>query len=125
VTLETARRPVLPPPAERGRLRIDQIVVRKIAQHAADEVPGTARAPRRIAGVGAGSHGANARVHGDGDTVDLAIDLALHYPAAIRDVVDRVRAHVTDEVARITAYQVRSLDVTVSALLPKIRPRVE
>ncbi|WP_158854360.1 Asp23/Gls24 family envelope stress response protein [Saccharothrix deserti] len=124
MTPETAALPV----TERGELRIDPGVVRKIAQHAADEVPGTARVPRRIAGVGAGSHGAHVRVRHAGDkddTVDLAIDLALHYPAAIRDVVDRVRARVVGEVARGTGFQVRSLDITVSALLPDLRPRVE
>lgn len=111
--------------AERGRLRIDPEVVRKIAQHAADEVPGTARMPRRIAGVGVGSHGSHVRVRHTGDTVDLTLDIALHYPATIRDVVDRVRARVVGEIARNTGFQVRSLDVTVSALLPDIRPRVE
>jgi uncharacterized alkaline shock family protein YloU len=113
------------PAEERGRLSIDHTVVRKIAQYAADEIPGTTRARRRMAGVEVGSQGASARVSGNGDEVDLAIDLALHYPATVRDVVDRVRGHVTEEVRRLTAYRVRSIDVTVSALLPDIGPRVE
>lgn len=110
---------------ERGRLSIGQTVVRKIAQHAADEVPGTARAARQVAGVAVGTHGASARVSGEGDEVDLAIDLALRYPALVRDVVDRVRTHVIGEIRRMTAYRVRSVDVTVSALLPDTGRRVE
>lgn len=113
------------PAEERGRLSIDQTVVRRIAQYAADEVPGTTRARRRMAGMEIGLQGASARVSGNGDEVDLTIDLALHYPSTVRDVVDRVRVHVTEEIRRLTAYRVRSMDVTVSALLPDVGPRVE
>ena len=113
------------PAEERGRLSIDQTVVRRIAQYAADEVPGTTRARRRMAGMEIGLQGASARVSGNGDEVDLTIDLALHYPSTVRGVVDRVRVHVTEEIRRLTAYRVRSMDVTVSALLPDVGPRVE
>lgn len=113
------------PAEERGRLSIDHTVVRKIAQHTADGVRGTAKAQRTLAGVDIGPQGASARVSGSGDQVDLVIDLALHYPAAVRDVVAQVRSRVRDEIGRITAYRVRSLDVTVSALLPDISVRVE
>jgi uncharacterized alkaline shock family protein YloU len=125
VTQRTVEPTVRAPADERGRLVIDHAVVRKIAQRAADEVPGTARARRRLAGVQLGTQGASARVTGNGDEVDLVLDLALRYPAAVREVVDQVRTHVTDEIRRITAYRVRSLAVTVSALLPAIGPRVE
>jgi len=102
-------------PDERGTLTIGHAVVRKVAQHAADQVPGTARA---------GTKGANARVGGQDNDVDLALDLALHYPAAVRAVVGDVRERVVEEVERITSYQVRTLAVTVSALLPDVPPRV-
>jgi uncharacterized alkaline shock family protein YloU len=125
VTRPTVSRRVLAPPEERGRLSIDHTVVRKIAQRAAEEVPGTAAERRRSAGLAVGPHRATAKVSGNGDEVDLLIDLALHYPAVVRDVADRIRAHVTGEIRRFTAYRVRSFDVTVSALLPDIRPRVE
>ena len=117
--------PVHVPAAERGRLSISQTVVRKIAQHAADAVPGTARTWRRLAGVEISRQGASAKVSGDGHEVDLVIDLTLHYPVAVREVVDMVRSHVTDEIWRITAYRVRWLNVTVSTLLPDISSRVE
>ncbi|MDT8914058.1 Asp23/Gls24 family envelope stress response protein [Amycolatopsis sp. PS_44_ISF1] len=102
-------------PGERGTLSIAHAVVRKIAQHAADQVPGTVRAGRT---------GARVRVGGQDNDVDLALDLALRYPGPVRAVTGDVRSKVTEEVERITAYRVRSVAVTVSALLPDARPRV-
>jgi uncharacterized alkaline shock family protein YloU len=102
-------------PGERGTLTIGHAVVRKVAQHAADGVPGTAREGRK---------GAKAKVGGHDNDVDLALDLALRYPAAIRAVVGDVREKVTEEVELITGYRVRTLAVTVSALLPDAPPRV-
>ena len=102
-------------PAERGTLTIGHAVVRKVAQHAAGQVPGTARD---------GKKGPKARVGGHDNDVDLALDLALHYPAAVRAVVGDVRAKVAEEVESLTGYRVRSLAVTVSALLPDVPPRV-
>lgn len=107
-------------PGERGTLTIGHAVVRKVAQHAADQVPGTTRAERKLGGT----HGASARVGGHDNDVDLALDLALRYPAPVRAVVGDVRARVVEEVERITAYRVRTLAVTVSALLPDAPPRV-
>ncbi|RZQ61546.1 Asp23/Gls24 family envelope stress response protein [Amycolatopsis suaedae] len=111
----------LPAAEDRGTLRIDQSVVRKVAQRAADQVPGTARVERKL---GLGTHGATARISGHDNDVDIALDVALHYPAAVRTVVGDLRAKVTEEVEHITSYRVRALRVTVSALLPDIPPRV-
>ncbi|MGW4486101.1 Asp23/Gls24 family envelope stress response protein [Amycolatopsis sp. NPDC004368] len=110
-------------PEERGSLSIAHAVVRKVAQHAADQVPGTVRTERRT-GLTRGPSGASAEVGGEDNDVDLALDLALRYPARVRAVTGDVRAKVTEEVERITAYRVRSIAVTVSALLPDVRPRV-
>jgi uncharacterized alkaline shock family protein YloU len=109
---------------DRGTLSIDHLVVRKVAQRAADQVPGTAKVERRVAGMGLGAHGASAKVSGRDNDVDLALDLALHYPAPVRAVVGEVRAKVAEEVEHITSYKVRSIAVTVSALLPDVPPRV-
>jgi uncharacterized alkaline shock family protein YloU len=114
----------LPAVEDRGTLTIDHVVVRKVAQRAADEVPGTAAVERRIAGLGVGVHGSTAKVSGRDNDVDLALDLALHYPAPVRTVTGDVRAKVAEEVERITSYHVRSVAVTVSALLPDVPPRV-
>lgn len=112
-------------PDDRGGLEISPGVVRKVAQRAADLTPGTLLAPRRIAGIGAGEHGSSARVDGAGTDIDIALDVALRYPAPIREITDAVRRQVTDEVGRITGFRVRAVRVTVSALLPQPRPRVE
>jgi uncharacterized alkaline shock family protein YloU len=102
-------------PAERGTLTIGHAVVRKVAQHAAGQVPGTARD---------GKKGPKAKVGGHDNDVDLALDLALRYPAAVRAVAADVRAKVVEEVELLTGYRVRTLAVTVSALLPDVPPRV-
>jgi uncharacterized alkaline shock family protein YloU len=109
-------------PAEievRGTLEIAPGVLRKIVEHAADQVPGTLRQGRRLAGIDVGESGASARItvgSGDPDAVDVRLDLALQYPAVVRDVVDAVRARVGDELTRIAGRRVRALTVTVSGL---------
>jgi uncharacterized alkaline shock family protein YloU len=110
---------------DRGTLTIGHTVVRKIAERAADRVPGTARARRRIGGLAlGGEQGVSATISGWDNDVDLALDVALHYPAPVRDVVGEVRAAVTGEIERLTAYHVRSVRVTVSALVPETSSRV-
>lgn len=112
-------------PAERGKLRIDHSVVRKLAERAADAVDGTAIVERRVAGLGAGRHGAHVKVRGHGDALDLSLDIGLTYPAPLREMVDNVRAAVTETVEHFTSYQVRSFAVTVSALRPSTEIRVQ
>lgn len=111
-------------PAERGWLRIDPSVLCKIAERTADRTPGTLPAPRTVAGVGLGHTGATAKVIVTGQRVDLHVQLALRYPGPVRSTVDELRAGITDELRRITGYEVRSIAVTVTALLPEPTPRV-
>ena len=106
-------------PDERGRLKIDPSVLRKIAEHIVDQAPGTVPAPRTVAGVGLGNTGATAKVIVTAQRVDLRMELALRYPAPVRSVVDEMCRRISDDVRRITGYQVRSIAVTVSALLPE------
>ena len=110
----------LPAIAERGRLEIHPSVLRKIVEHAADQVPGTLRHERRLAGIDIGGEaGASARVTtgpGDPPSVDLRLELTLQYPASVRSVVDAVRAKVGDELVRITGHRVRAMTVTVAGL---------
>lgn len=112
-------------PQDRGTLEVAPTVVRKVAERAADLTPGTLPAPRRVAGLGAGHQGARARVDSEGSTVDVALELALRYPAPVRDLCETVRNRVSGEVHRITGYRVRSVRITVCALLPETHPRVE
>jgi uncharacterized alkaline shock family protein YloU len=112
-------------PDERGRLRIDPSVLRKVAERTADLTPGTLPAPRTVAGVGRGSAGATAKVTVTGQRVDLRVELALRYPGSVRSTVEQLRSRIGDEVRRITGYQVHSIAVTVTALLPEPSPGLQ
>lgn len=112
-------------PDERGRLRIDPSVLRKIAEHTADLTPGTLPARRTVAGVGLGSAGATAKATVTGQRVDLRVELALRYPGPVRSTVEQLRSRIGHEVRRITGYQVRSIAVTVTALLPEPSPGLQ
>lgn len=124
---QTAEQPTAqrPPAEDRGSLEVHPSVVRKVAERAADLTPGTVPVPGRLARLGAGRHGASARIDGAGGEVGVTLDVALRYPAPIRELSDAVRRAVTEEIQRITGYRVRSVQLTVSALLPDPRPRVE
>jgi uncharacterized alkaline shock family protein YloU len=111
----------LPAPEGRGRLEIHPTVLRKIVEHAADQVPGTLRHERRLAGIDIGEAGASARIttgHADAAAVDVRLELTLQYPGPVRSVVDAVRTKVGDELVRLTGRRVRALTVTVSGLRP-------
>jgi uncharacterized alkaline shock family protein YloU len=113
----------LPPVEERGRLDIGPTVLRKIVEHAADQVPGTLRHERRLAGIdiGIGEAGASARITtgiGDPPTVDVRLELTLQYPAPVRAVVAAVRAKVSEELARVAGHRVRAMTVTIAGLRP-------
>lgn len=108
-------------PEERGRLEINPIVLRKIVEHAADQVPGTLRHARRLAGIDVGEAGASARVtagNGEPDAVDIRLELTLQYPASVRAVIDAVREKVGGELDRLTGHRVRAMTVTVAGLRP-------
>lgn len=130
MTVAAGGTPVTPAPGtavepdERGRLRIAPSVLRKIAEHAADLTPGTLPARRTVAGVGMGSAGASAKAIVTGQLVDLRMELALRYPGPVRSTVEQLRSTIGDEVRRMTGYQVRSIAVTVTALLPEPSSRL-
>jgi uncharacterized alkaline shock family protein YloU len=106
-------------PGERGTLQIDPVVLRKIVEYAADQVPGTLRQERRLAGIDVGEAGASARISvGSADplAVDVRLELTLRYPGPVRPVVDAVRARVGADLEALSGYHVRALDVTVAGL---------
>ena len=102
----------------RGRLEIAPSVLRKIVEYNADQVPGTLRTERRLAGFDVGDAGSAAKVSVGGPVgeVDVRLELALQYPGSVRGVVDEVRGLVTEELSRLTGYRLRSLAVTVTGL---------
>ncbi|TQM80080.1 cell envelope-related Asp23 family protein [Saccharothrix saharensis] len=99
------------PDDRRGSLEIHRTVVRKVVAHAVRLVPGA-------------EPSATVKVGEDGADLELALKLALRYPAPVRATAADVRRRVTEEVERITGYRVRSVAVTVSALRAETRPRV-
>lgn len=103
--------------ADRGRLDIHPTVLRKIVEHAADEVPGTLRSERKLAGI-VGESGASAKINvGAGpDAVDVRLEVTLCYPGPVRSVVDAVRTRIGDDLARLAGYRIGTLAVTVSGL---------
>ncbi|MCP3802757.1 hypothetical protein NLX83_26130 [Allokutzneria sp. A3M-2-11 16] len=89
-----------------GSLEIHPGVLRKLVERFVDDAPETARE-------------CTARITGTAPVIDIALRLALRYPAPVRDAAEAVRDRLVAEVGRVTGYHVRRLDVTVSALVPR------
>lgn len=106
-------------PSERGRLVISSLALRRIAEYVADHSPGTTVRRRR-----GGPQGASARVRTDGEVVEVELDVALIYPRPVRETAAELRRRITAEVDRLAGRKVRTVAVTVVALLPESRPRV-
>jgi uncharacterized alkaline shock family protein YloU len=53
---------------------------------------------------------------GDPAPVDVRLELTLRYPAAVRSVVDAVRAAVAEDLSRLAGHRMRALAVTVTGL---------
>ena len=112
--------------ADRGRLEISRTALRRIAEHAADRVHGSARVRRRVGGLQLSEQGASARLTGPDRELRVRLDVALRYPASIRETVGSLREKVSTELGRIAGCRVREVEVTVSALVPVDEPsRVE
>jgi uncharacterized alkaline shock family protein YloU len=114
------RRP-LSPPEDRGTLEIHPTVLRKIVEHTADQVPGTLRHERRLAGIDVGEAGSSARITPsmtDPSVLDVRLEITLQYPAPVRTVVEAVRRKVGEELDRIAGHRVRTMVVTVAGLRP-------
>ncbi|GAA2341086.1 Asp23/Gls24 family envelope stress response protein [Saccharopolyspora halophila] len=112
-----ARAAGLAEPDERGRLHINRVVLRKIAEHAADVDASSAREGKK--------HTAGAEISGPDDGLRVRLSVALRYPASVREAVSSIRTRVNQDLAGFGC-KVRSIDVTVTALIPAAGPpRVE
>lgn len=112
--------------ADRGRLTIERTALRRIAEHAAGQVRGCARTDRRVAGVRVGDQGASARLAGPDRELRVRLEVAMRYPSPVHEAVRSMREAVTEELERQAGCRVRSVEVTVSALVPAPEtPRVE
>jgi uncharacterized alkaline shock family protein YloU len=96
-------------PAERrGRTDISERVVSRVASRAAGEVPRVRAVHDRV------GHSPDVRLEGRVATIGL--DLALEYPASIKEVAAEVRRHVVRRVNELTGLAVAQVNIGVSEL---------
>lgn len=104
-------------PARRGDLIIGVRVVQKVAAHAVHQVGAASGAARRVLGVTVGglteTSDARVRAQVDGDIATVNVTMGVHWPASITAVADQVRRRIREDVARITAVDVRRIDIEV------------
>lgn len=107
--------------AERGRTRIADRVVEKIAARAVAEVDRATGTPRQILGVRLGGTAADTRARVvadvDGGVVTVSVAMAVRWPAPVREVSRQVRAHVTGRLEDLTGLRVAQVDIDVPTLL--------
>ena len=120
--------------SERGRIRIDDIVVAKIAGIAAQEVEGiqmgggTSLAVggflNSVTGGGGQTRGVSVEVGEEEAAIDLA--LAVEYGRQIPQVLEAVRRNVINRVENLVGLRVVEVNITViDVLLTEERPQVE
>ncbi|QWF80748.1 Asp23/Gls24 family envelope stress response protein [Amycolatopsis sp. CA-230715] len=88
---------------DRGRTTLEPRVVKKIAGHAAGEVPG----------VGSGAK-VDATI--DRESATLTVSLAVRYPESVARTTEAARAHVVARTAELTGLSVPKVDIVVTAL---------
>jgi uncharacterized alkaline shock family protein YloU len=117
-------------PEQRGVLVIDARVVEKVAAQAVRQVTSASGAARRVLGITVGelteSSDARVQAYVDGNLATVTVALGVRWPASITAVVDDVRRRIHEDVARITATDVRRIDIEVvnMAVPPHHRARV-
>ncbi|MFI8347755.1 DUF6286 domain-containing protein [Streptomyces sp. NPDC085596] len=94
-------------PERRGTTTVSDRAVRRIAGRAVTEA---------LPGRAARTTGSSAAVRGG--RAEIAVDVALPYPAPLAPTVRRVQDHVTARTAELTGLDVRTARVGVTALTP-------
>lgn len=110
-------------PDLRGVTRISPVVVEKIAQRAASEMPEIVTPDTPITGGGVGPH-VRARAEVRGGEARITLGLGVSYPARLIEVASAVRAEVSERVASLAGVRVVEVDVEVSPVLVDRRRRV-
>lgn len=107
--------------ADRGRTRIADRVVEKIAARAVAEVDQATGVPRQVLGVRLGTTGPDTRARVDADidggVVTVRVSMAVRWPAPVRAVTRQVRGHVTERLQTLTGLRVEQVDIDVPTLL--------
>ena len=105
---------------QRGHLVIGERVVEKVAAHAVRQVTTASGAARRVLGITVGelteTSDARVRAHVDGDIATVTVALSVQWPASITAVAQQVRRQIRADVARITATDVRRIDIEVVSM---------
>ncbi|MFC6886633.1 MULTISPECIES: Asp23/Gls24 family envelope stress response protein [Actinomadura] len=118
------RRPAPRPARERGTTTIADRVVARIATHAAGETEHARGARRSVLGVNVpGGRSARTDVTVKGNVVTARVEMAVHYPAPVRQVTRGVRDRVREQVEEMTGLTVRQVDIEVAALERAEEPR--
>lgn len=117
------------PPEQRGSLTIADRVVERMAATIASEVEQVGGAARRVLGVTAGREDADKapRVTAQirGHACSLRVRLSVCYPHPVGEVTERVRRQLVDRIATLAGLQVRTVDITITALHPQSTARRE
>lgn len=93
----------------RGVTTVAPRAVRRIAAHAATEVPGVG-APVRV------------EAHVRGDHTRLAAEIPVRYPEPVRHTTDACRAHLVARVGELTGLRVARVEIVVPRLTTEPRP---
>lgn len=102
-------------------------VVQKIAVHAVRQVAAAGGAARQVLGLTMGelteTSDARVRADVDGDIATVTVAMGVHWPASITAVADQVRRQIREDVARITAIDIRRIDIEVVSMAVPSHPR--
>ncbi|GAA3074811.1 MULTISPECIES: Asp23/Gls24 family envelope stress response protein [Actinomycetes] len=101
-----------------GRLVVHEAVVEKSAAQAASELPEVWAAGRGLLGLRTVDRNTRPQVEATlaGDTVALAVRLALPYPIPVREVTESARRHLRDRVETLTGLRVRLVDLQIERM---------
>ncbi len=128
---ETAGTEVSPPAprapvedgAERGHLHIDRSVLRALAEYAADQACGGVRPRSRV--PGRSGRGPRAQLFGPDYALRVRVQTAVRYAESATEVVALMRERIRTELRRHAQAEVRSVDITITDLVPAAEsPRV-
>lgn len=107
--------------AGRGRTRIAERVVERIAARAVAEIDRATGAPRHVFGVRLGPAGPGSRAHVradvDGGVATVRVSMAVRWPASVPAVTRQVRGHVTERLWALTGLRVEQVHIDVPVLL--------
>jgi uncharacterized alkaline shock family protein YloU len=110
------------PADQRGRLEVRDKVLRRLAEHASLQTPGTTSHEPTLGRL-RGATLPRAEVVRRGRTARVVIDVACGWPAPVARIAAEVREHVRAETARLSGVPITRVDVTAHAVVGSDDPR--